>query len=269
MTNFTRDYDKLLNALKALPVGDLACPEVGLDAVSDIIIDEWAYLTSVQVLLITDTTDNVHASSIKSLCQKLQENRKILKEFYAYNGCDFDERIHTSSILNAEELLKSNFYMNLNSKNYFQIKYPFSFPNRFDIICLKNESESNHLETVYGFAEESFKFKKYVKKAQNKSYYLNQLIQLNNSTGKLFITNKVLSEQYIEKEFITSIINELYNPFECQLNFGHMKSKVCLIPAPNKFNGYFNKISKNKKIYYFRSILIFILFKISKLFICK
>lgn len=210
---------------------------MGLDAVSDIIIEEWAYLTSVQILLITDSTDNVHASSIKNLCLKLQENRKILKEFYAYNGCDFDERIHTSSILNAEELLKSNFYTNLNVKNYFQIKYPFPFPNRFDIICLKNESDANQLETVYGFTDESFKCKKFVKKSQNKSFYLDQLIQLNNSNGKLFTTNKALSEQYIEKEFLKNIFSNVYNLFECQLKFGQMESSISLIPSPNKFNG--------------------------------
>jgi len=237
VTNFTRDYEKMLSALKVLPVGDLASPEVGLDAVSDIIIDEWAYLTSVQILLITDSTDNVHSNSVKNLCLKLQENNKILKEFYAYNGCDFDERIHTNSILNAEELLKSSFYANLNAKNYYQIKYPFSFPNRFDIICLKNEPDTNQSETVYGFVEESFKLKKFVKKAQNKIFYLNQLIQLNNSAGKLFTTSKVLNDQYIEKEFLKSIINELYNPFECQLKFGHMESNISLIPAPNKFSG--------------------------------
>ena len=237
VTRFTRDYDKILNGLKNLPIGDLSCIEVGLDAVSDIVVEEWAYLTNIQILLITDNRDNIHASAIKNVCFKLKENQNILKEFYSFNGSHFDEKLHNYSIINTEELLKSSFYSNSNKKDYFQIKYPFSFPNRFDVICLNQEPDSGQPETVYAFGEESFRFKKCFKKAKNKYFYLKELIELNNSSGKVFTTNKALNENYIEKEFLKTIISELYNPFKCQLKFGHMESNVTLIPPPNKFNG--------------------------------
>ena len=221
---------------------------MGLDAVSDIVVEEWAFLTNVQILLLTDNIDNLHSSSIKNLCIKLKENQTILKEFYAFNGNTFDERLHNNSILNTEELLKSSFYSNYNKKIYFQVKYPFSFPNRFDVICLNHECDAEQLETVYGFSEDGFKFKKFQKKRQNKIFYLNELIQLNNSSGKLFATSKVLHEHYIENEFLNTVIAELYKPFECQLKFGHMQSSITLTPSPNKFNGYQNFSFVTKEI---------------------
>ena len=238
VSDFTRDYEQIFASLKSLQIGDCACLDVGLNAVSDLVIEEWSCFTNVQILLITDCTDNLHTNSIKNIIYKLQENRSILKDFYAYNGADFDEKIHTNSILNAEDLLKSSYYANLSKKNYFQIKFPFSFANRFDIVCLNQDPLSDQAgQVVFGFADESFRLKNFVKKSEKKSVYLNELILLNNSAGKLLTTEKMLSSQYIENEFVTKIIDELYSPTIFQLKFGHMESNVTLLPAPNKFIG--------------------------------
>jgi hypothetical protein len=121
-----------------LPIGDCACLEEGLNKVNDMVVDEWNCFTNIQVILITDNQDNFHYGSVKNLCNRLKENKLLLAEYYLSNGIDFDQRIHFNSILN-DEVLKSSFFANLiNKRNYLNLRYPFSFPNKFDIICLSD-----------------------------------------------------------------------------------------------------------------------------------
>jgi hypothetical protein len=143
-----------------------------------------------------------------------------------------------NSILN-EDILKSNFYTNLNRKNYFICKYPFSFPNKFDIVCLDNENMAQDLKVLnyYGFDEDNFNLKKTSFKNMDKIYYLNELIELNNSSkGSLYIT-KNLNHDYFKNEFCNKILNDLFNPFNCKLKCGNLESNITLIPAPIAFKG--------------------------------
>jgi hypothetical protein len=52
------------------------------------------------------------------------------------SGIDFDEALHVNAILN-EDILNSSYFKNLpTKKSYSSSKYPFAFPNKFDMICL-------------------------------------------------------------------------------------------------------------------------------------
>lgn len=262
VSEFTRDYSKLIESLKQLRTGDASCLEEGLNKVSDLVIEEWACFTSIQVLLITDDLDSLsYSNSIRQLCSRLKENRLLLKEYYLTNGIDFDEKIHMNSILN-EDILKSQYYLNLPKKNYFMCKYPFSFPNRFDIVCLdSNESQNENDLNQFGFDEDNFKLKTNAFKQMNKKYYLNELIQLNsNSTGSLYVT-KSFDLDYFENEFCAKILNDLFNPFNCKLKCGHLESNITLIPAPIPFKGQQNyqyverEIWRNLEIFGFVNIV--------------
>lgn len=206
---------------------------------SDLVIEEWACFTNIQILLITDNLDSLsHSNSVRNLCARLKDNRTLLKEYYLSNGIDFDEKIHMNSILN-EDILKSSYYINLNKKNaYFICKYPFSFPNRFDIVCLDNNETIDSNEDYYGFDEDNFKLKKFTSKSISKKYYLNELIQLNNSSAGFLYVTKNLNTNYFENEFSTKILTDLFNPFNCKLKLGHLESNITLIPAPIAFKGY-------------------------------
>jgi hypothetical protein len=246
-SEFTRDYSKIVDSLDAIQVGDFSNVESALNAASDLIIDEWACFTNVHVLLITDQTDNLNEYSVQSLCKKLKENRVMLKEYYFSIGVDYDEKIHTNSLLN-EDILDSVYYKNLPSNRtaYFQCKYPFSFPNRFDIICLNdsvspassNKSSESQMRAAYEFDESEFrvKFNSTIEELKPKEIYLKELIKLNSSIGELYITRE-LNSFYITNEFCNSILNELFNPFNVKLKLGSMYSMITLIPAPIPFKG--------------------------------
>ncbi len=62
-------------------------------------------------------------------------------------GIDFDPRIHFKSILN-EDIFKSN-YMTNNKKNYYNLKYPFSFPNNLNIISLTNHRNTKEANECF------------------------------------------------------------------------------------------------------------------------
>jgi hypothetical protein len=129
VSEFTRDQAKFFEQLDAVKIGDVGYLDVGLNAVNDLVIDEWACFSNIQVLLITNNVDNLRSNSVKTIATRLKENKAILSEYFLSNGVDFDNKLHFNSIL-GEDLLKSNFYTSLNKKNYFQCKFPFSFPNR-------------------------------------------------------------------------------------------------------------------------------------------
>jgi hypothetical protein len=246
-SEFTRDYSKITNTLDEIQVGDFSNIENALNAASDLIIDEWACFTNVHVLLITDQTDNLNDYSVHSLCKKLTENCVLLKEYYFSIGIDYDEKIHTNSLLN-EDILNSSFYKNLspNRTAYFQCKYPFSFPNRFDIICLNdrlsnansNKQTQSQMHAYYEFDESEFRVKcdSILEELKSKEIDLKELIKLNNSIGELYVT-KELNSSYIANEFCDSILNDLFNPFNVKLKLGSMNSIITLIPAPIPFKG--------------------------------
>ena len=99
-------------------------------------------------------------------------------------GIDFDEHMHFNSILN-EDILKSNYFTSgVNKQSYLSLKYPFSFPNKFDVICLaeyedtidnddgfirvdQTSNKQKLLEhfvnksSIIGFDEDSFKLKEW------------------------------------------------------------------------------------------------------------
>lgn len=208
---------------------------------SNLVIDEWGCSTNVQILLITDNVDTLHSNSVKNICFRLKENRVLLKDYYLSSGIEFDEKIHVNPLLN-EDITKSVFYTNYINSNrtpYYNCKFPFGFPNKFDIICLSNEKDSSAKKiNLFGFDNEEFKVKKFINKVQSKSYYLNQLIELSNTTGKLYLTNN-LDQNYIENNFINKIIDELFDRLRYKLKFGHLETNVTLTPPPLPFKGYF------------------------------
>jgi hypothetical protein len=246
LCQFTREYNVLKDALVELPIGDCARLESAFNCVSDLVLSEWTNMTNISVLLITNDIDTLHSDSVKHMCIKLRDNLKILQNFYVHKGgCDFDENEHFSSLLNNEELLKSTFYADLPVKNYFQCKFPFSFPNRLDIVCLnelnnnnnklKTETLSNN-KVFYYDTNDSFntKYDKYQDSA--KTYYLQDLIHLNNSPGKLFLT-KNLQQDYLETKFCSNLFAELYSPFDSKIKCGHIESNILLTPNPLPFKG--------------------------------
>lgn len=184
------------------------------------------------------------------MCSRLKENRSLLFDYYLSSGIDFDEKIHMNSILN-EDILKSQFYANLNKKNaYYMCKYPFSFPNRFDVVCLDESGDTNEADQVYyGFDEENFRLKHSSFKNMTKKFYLKELIQLNNSASGCLYATKNLRADYFENEFCTKILNDLFNPFNCKLKCGHLESSISLIPAPIPFKGYQNYAYVEKEIW--------------------
>jgi hypothetical protein len=109
---------------------------------------------------------------------------------------------------------------------------------RFDVVCL--DSNANQVKsfenTKYGFDDDSFQFKILSNQVESKSFYLNELIEINNTAGKLH-TTKSLNKAYIQNEFCNALINEIFTPFVCQLKFGHLESSVTLIPPPLPFKG--------------------------------
>jgi hypothetical protein len=243
LCEFTKDHARLLDSLSTLKIGSSSCIEEGLNKVSELVIEEWAGFTNVQIILITSDVENSRTNSTKYLCDRLRENNRILKQLYLLNGVDFDEKIHINSILN-EDLLTSNREFNL-KESFFSCQYPFSFPNRFDIICLGSDpkidstgsSSSSSSYTRLEFENDNFKSSK--KSTVNKNprqSYLANLLELNNSTGRLFLTQS-LDKDYIEKKFLSTVFDELYKKSIFELKCGNLQSFVSLIPNPTAYKG--------------------------------
>ena len=239
---FTRDYSQIVPKLSSLQVGDCFCLEEGLDSVSDLVFQQSNNLTNIQVLLITDSVDNLHQSSVKNLCSRLKDNLNLLKEYYLTMGVDFDEKIHLNPILN-EDILKSSYYTNLSKKNYFHCSYPFSFRNQFYVAYLNDEEEvcGNHTPNgninFNGFDDEKFRIKKFSNTNKSKAFYLNELIKLNvNSTGELFET-QTLGKDYIENQYCENIFQKIFKPFNCKVKLGNLSSTVILMPSAFPYKG--------------------------------
>lgn len=189
--------------------------------------------------------DNYHQNSVQNFHAKLLENKSILKQLYLSIGMDFNENTGNNSVLN-EDLINSNPNFELKSK-YYNCKFPFSFPNKFDIICLNNEqntSKSNTESFLYGFDDENFKFQAFNFEDENtvnsnpKIYYLSELLKLNSSIGKLHVS-KVLNKSYIENEFVNNVISESFNSPIFELKCGNLVSNINLVPTPLTTKGKF------------------------------
>lgn len=149
MFEFTTDYARLLESMSTIKPGDTSSLEEGLSKVSSLVIDETAGFSLVQILLITDEFDNLRpTSSVRRLCEKLKTNRKLLQSAHVVTGLDFDERMLVNSILN-DELING-------TTGFYLSSFPFSFPNRFDIISLTSEAS---LPNVTKIEWESDQFK--------------------------------------------------------------------------------------------------------------
>jgi hypothetical protein len=232
---FTRDYSKILDSLASLKIGDYAHLEEGLNKVSSLVIDEWAGFTNVQIILITSEFDNLRsANSIRTLCSRLRDNKKLLSSIFLSTGIEFDERIHMNSILNEDLVSNKN-------TAYYSCQFPFSFPNRFDIICLNNDSSSPSSSTRFEFEVDKFKynslaFRKSSNSNSSKVNHLTSLLELNNSIGKMHVSES-LNCDYIEGQFVKSVFEEIYSQFVCELKCGHLEATVSLIPSPISYKG--------------------------------
>jgi hypothetical protein len=238
IVQFTNNYKEIELCLDNLKAGDCSNLEDVLNAASDLVVDEYASFFNIQMLLLTDNLDNLYGNTAKQFCTKLKDNRSILKEYYLSLGVDYDEKMSTSSLVN-EDILRSAYYLELKKKSYFQCKFPFSFGNRFDIICIDESNPTNdqspNEQSYYSFNDDEFKVEKLILN-ESKKKYLQELIDLNNSNGKLYVT-KMLCRNYIENEFCESIINEAFVRFEYQIQCGHLASTVSLVPSPLPFKG--------------------------------
>lgn len=224
--------------MENLKAGDCSNLEEVLNAASDLVVDEYASFFNVQMLLLTDNLDNLYGNTTKQFCTKLKDNRSILKEYYLSLGVEYDEKMSSNSLVN-DDILRSTYYLELKKKSFFQCKFPFSFGNRFDIICLDESTptndETSNEQAYYSFNDDEFKVEKLILN-ESKKKYLQELIELNNSNGKLYVTN-MLERSYVENEFCETIINEMFVHYEFQIQCGHLASTVRLVPSPLPFKG--------------------------------
>ncbi len=233
-------------------MGDVSCLEEGLNKVSDLVMEEYGCFIAVEVLLITNTIETFQMeASAKQLCSRLQDNKAIMKSIYVANGIDYDESVHFASSIINQEVIKSNQQSASLSEKFFNCKYPFSFPNRFNVICLPNCSGSNTNNNslnesssvhFFEFDDENFRQKEVGKRrndaAFQKEFYLNELVKLNGSSGKVFAPNS-LEASYIESDFVQNVFGQVYlSAGIYMLKFGNLESNVSLWPSPVPYKGY-------------------------------
>lgn len=101
-------------------------------------------------------------------------------------------------------------------------KFPFSFPNTFDIICLKSEAEA--ADSLRAFDE-------------TKIDLLSELLKMNNQDGALHQT-KTLDPDYIEKEFAVNFVKKNYQPFIAKVNFEDFNGEIEINPRPANYKGF-------------------------------
>jgi hypothetical protein len=239
-----------MNEIKA---GDVSCLVEGLNKVSDLVMEEYGCFIAIEVLLITNNIETFQLdSSVKHLCSLLQENKSIMKSIYVANGIDYDENIHFASSIINQEVIKSNQQSASLSEKFFNCKYPFSFPNRFNVICLKgftgrkSETETKMLSLddsihFFEFDDENFRQKEVGKRkndaAFQKEFCLGELVKLNGSNGKVFVPNSN-ELSYVETEFVKNVFGQVYsNTAIYQLKFGNLESNVALWPSPVVYKG--------------------------------
>jgi hypothetical protein len=100
-------------------------------------------------------------------------------------------------------------------------KFPFPFPNTFDIICLKSETE---VDSLRAFDE-------------TKVDLLSELLKINNQDGSLHHT-RTLDSDYIEKEFAVDFVKANYQPFTARLKFEDINCEIEVYPKPATYKGF-------------------------------
>jgi hypothetical protein len=275
---FTRDYTQILNTFSSDKEQKNAAGgsnlEQALNAVSDLVMEEYGCFIACQVLLVTSNVDTVrHEASLSRFCSRLAENRLVVQRMFAASGVEYDEAVHYSSSIINQEAVKSS-CSQAAAERFLNCKYPFSFPNRFDVICLRSETLSSAIvtrrdEAIDGsrlhahlneFEEENFRQKEVSKRLHNslqKEHFLNELVKMNGASsssltgGKVFAPHS-LDASYIENEFTRNVFGQIYlNSAVYQLRFGELESSVILSPSPLPYKGF--------DFYYFLSLFLIIL----------
>lgn len=252
----TRDYTKLIESLENLKVGNSCLIDEGLNKVSELAVEEWAGFTNVNIILITDDVESSRTNSVRQLCEKLKENKRILKNLYVLNGVDYDEKIHTSSILNDEFIAAYRESGGVLREAYFSCQYPFSFPNRFDVVCLSEQfvpATSNCQTTRVEYEYDDLKQVKVSHlngSGNSKLNSLTELLELNNSTGRVFSTES-LQLDYVQNKFVNSLFEEIYHKVTYDLKCGHLSSTITLIPNPTSYKGFVFFLLQNSDLFYF------------------
>ena len=220
-------------------------------------MEEYGCFIGVELLLITNNVETIlFENSVKCLCSKLRNNKSIMKSLFIANGIEYNEILHYSSSIINQEVINLNQNQNNNmyglTDKFYNCKYPFSFPNRFNIVCLTHvgsreellkQDQANEFSNILSFDDDNFKLKD-IKKRKNdsslKPYYLTELIQLNGSMGKLF-SAPTLDTEYVTGEFTKCVYDQVYANSGAiyHLKFGNMESNVQLWPSPMSFKGYF------------------------------
>lgn len=217
--------------MKLTKPGDCFNLESGLSKISEMIIDTFGCFTNIQILILTnEVVDSSHEYSIKNLYHKLKENKVILKSFLDSIGLDYDQENYFKNSILHNDILNSNFNFEF-SKKLSSTILPLSFPNRLDIICLNGKNIQ--AETgCFKFDDENFKFNFIDLNNQNsKINYLNEMIRLNGSDGKVFCTNSI-DFNFISEKFLPNFFESLFDPFVFELKCGNLKSEINLVPSP-------------------------------------
>jgi hypothetical protein len=164
-----------------------------------------------QIVLFTDGIDSLtESSSFEQFYKHLNKNIQLKKDNYLIQSNSLCEmpRLSYYADVNAE-----------NSTNFSIWKYPFPFPNRFDIACLA-ECNDEDIEL------------------REKLNYLDKLAKLNSQHGKLYLTS-TLKFDYLMDDFLKTLIGNLFVPFACELSFGRLQSIITLVPTPMPYIGLF------------------------------
>lgn len=261
MCPFTKDYDSIVESIKQLKPGDDSILEQGLNLVSDLVIEEYGCFIVIDIILITNDVESIqYDQTVESLYKKLSVNQQILKDFHQANGICYEERRSVSII--DQEMVNTSHQASLTSE-YFHCKYPFSFPNRFHVVCYRDTeqktSQSGWSRLIYD--EEDLVFKRTAANTSSnkpKVLFLNELLNLNNTSGKFYSASSS-DTKCLENDLVKSLTNNSASLF--QLRFGNLESSVILYPPPISFRKYvkyfvcfrlgfiqFTQLSSNKSI---------------------
>ena len=250
---FTTDYTAIADALARLPIGESARLEEALNFASNLVVAELGCFVVTQLVLVTDNTDALREQhSTRTLCARLATNRLFIADYYLANGVDFDANIHINPLIN-EDLTKASEWRADSSHEYYPLKFPFTFPNKLDIVCWsdrsdsdddtdKTNSSSSSSASVFRFDDERFRLAKSAVGLKPKHTFLNELIVLNNAPGKLYLKYPANGGDNNDQEEAATnaqqVLNEIYHPKCVTLRCGQLTSTVNVVPSPLPFKGY-------------------------------
>jgi hypothetical protein len=144
-------------------------------------------------------------------CENTKEKLRILKEKFELENEEFDPRVSNFEFYQNETL---NNFNEMNNES-ISIKYPFTFPNLLNLIVL-NDTQQNFNDLNNQF---------------------NELIQLNNNNGRVFISNNLIMN-YIINDFSKYLLSKIHEKFIVTLKCGHLEQfNISILPTPKKFKG--------------------------------